>query len=299
MNTSPQKPSLLSYVDYRLFLQAWYAYNKEHRRGFSYGTWTLQLGFKSRNHIRLIMIGERNLGSESIATVAKSLSLSPVEMEYFEHLVQYANATNFDSKDYHFQQIVRLNKGQLGSQIRDVYKFLSNPKTPRVHLLLSLKDLKCTVPYIAETLQISQSETLEILNNIQSCGLATYNQHVGEWTSSESNLQIPQQLGNAAVQSFHNKSLEEAQEAIIQNPSERFLSALLMTLDENEYKELQQDIEQFQNFLTKKYNSQKLSGSRIFQMNLNVIPTSAQLQKAETKPLFEQSEDKITMEIES
>ncbi|QLY23988.1 TIGR02147 family protein [Bdellovibrio sp. KM01] len=299
MNTPTAKPSILSYVDYRLFLQAWYAYNKEHKRGFSYGTWTLQLGFKSRNHIRLVMIGQRNLGADSIAAVVKSLSLPASEAEYFEHLVHYANATSFDTKDYHFQQIVRLNKGQLGSQIRDVYKFLSNPKTPRVHLLLSLKDLKCTVPYIAETLDMTQAEAQDILNNIQSCGLATYDEATGFWVASESDLQIPNQLGNQAIQSFHNKSLEEAQAAISKDPTERLLSALLMTLDESEYKELQQDVEQFQNFLTKKYSSKKLAGSRIFQINLNVIPTSAPLQEKATQPLFEQAENKITMEIES
>ncbi len=298
MNTISVKPSILSYVDYRLFLQAWYAYNKEHKRGFSYGSWTRQLGFKSRNHIRLVMIGERNLGAESIAAVVKSLALSASEAEYFEHLVLYANATSFDTKDYHFQQIVRLNKGQLGSQIRDVYRFLSNPKTPRVHLLLSLKDLKCTVSFIAKTLNMTQAEAQEVLTNIQSCGLAALDETTGVWTASERDLQIPNQLGNQAIQSFHNKSLEEAQEAITKDPTERLLSALLMTLDESEYKELQQDIEQFQNFLTKKYNSKKLQGSRIFQMNLNVIPTSAPLKEKESLPLFENTENKITMEIE-
>ncbi|WP_413581759.1 TIGR02147 family protein [Bdellovibrio sp. HCB288] len=271
------KPLLLNYIDYRLFLQDWYSYNKEHKKGFSYGTWTLQCGFKSRSFIRLVMLGQRNLGVDSISQVARSLHLNASESEYFEHLVLYTHADTIQLKEYHFAQIVRLNKGNIGAEIRNIYKFLSNPKTPRAHLLLSLDTVICTLDFIAETMQISKGEALEILENIEDCGLASFDETTDSWKSSHKDLQISNQVSHEAIRAFHLKSLKEAEQSLTLPASERSFSALLMTMTEEEYKEIQQDIEQFQNILIKKYNSKNPAGSRIYQMNLNIIPTTSKI----------------------
>ncbi|WP_413574711.1 TIGR02147 family protein [Bdellovibrio sp. HCB290] len=286
------KPSLLDYIDYRLFLQAWYAYNKATKKGFSYGSWTQQCGFKSRSFIRLVMLGQRNLGEESIPQVAQSLRLNAAESEYFKHLVLYAHADSIQRKEFHFAKIINLNKGQVGSELRDIYKFLSNPKTPRVQLLLSLDSVICTLSYIAETMQISQGEALEILENIEACGLATFDETTDSWKSSISDLKIPTQIGNAAIRSFHLKSLKEAEEALPLPLTERSFNALLMTLNEEEFKELKVDLDQFQNFLSKKYKSQNLQESRIYQINLNLIPSSGKLNSKKLKEPAVQSNQK-------
>lgn len=276
MNTKPQ---VTSFIDYRLFLRQWYEFNKEQSPAFSFGTWTRQCGFKSRSALSNILHGTRNLGNDSIPLILNSLRLTPLEAEYFEHLVLYANASNFRTKEYHFQQIISLYKQQDGDDVKDIVKFLANPKTPRVHLLLTLQPLKCTVAFIAQTFGISRSETIEILENIQACGLATYNEKTERWSSTNNNLRIPSTMSSTAIQSFHHNALTEAQNAIMLPSTERHFESLAMTLTEAEYEELKKDVDQFLNFLSKKYASQALDGSRICQMNLNIIPTSQRIEE--------------------
>ncbi|WP_413574503.1 TIGR02147 family protein [Bdellovibrio sp. HCB290] len=277
MKTSSAKPSIFSYIDYRQFLQAWYDYNKTNIRGFSYGTWTLQCGFKSRSFIQLVMVGKRNLGIDSIPHMLKSLKLNATESEYFEHLVHYAHTTTFQNKDFHFQKILKLNKMQTGTQVRDVYKYLSNPITPRVQVLLNMKSLTCTTKYIAHTFSISEAEAQDILNNIQSCGLAAYQEKDQCWRSTEDTLRIPDELGNIAIQTFHNRSLVKAQEAIALPPQSRKFESFFTTLREEEYLDFQQDVDQFINFLSSKYTSKDITGAKVYQVNLSAIPASRTL----------------------
>jgi uncharacterized protein (TIGR02147 family) len=274
MSTNTPKPLIMDYIDYRQYLQAWYRYNKERSPSFSFGTWTLQCGFKSRSFLQQVTIGKRNLGPESVGVVLQSLKLSQVDSEYFTHMVEYAHATNIRVKEYHFQQMLRLSKNQRGKKVGDVFNFLRNPKTPRVHLLLSLKSLTCTVEYVASTFQISQKESIEILESIEACGLCYFDEDANCWKATEQDLEIPTELGSVALLAFHNRSLSEAQEATSRPLDDRHFGTLLMTLDNNEYQQVKRDIEEFFDVLTARYASKNLEGARIFQMNVNVIATS-------------------------
>ncbi|WP_413557258.1 TIGR02147 family protein [Bdellovibrio sp. HCB209] len=277
------KPQIMSFVDYRQFLQAWYHYSKSQSPHFSYATWSRQCGFKSRSFLSNVLHGNRNLGEESISLLLNSLKLSALECEYFEHLVLYANSTNFLNKEYHFQQIVTLNKSKADGELHDIYKFLSNPKTPRVHLLLSLHSLNCTADFVAQTFQIPKTEAAEILQNIKDCGLAEYDEASGNWRTTQNDLRIPDNMGNTAVQSFHKNSLNEALEAMMLPPSERRFDSLVMTLTDMEFTEIKTDIDQFLNFLNRKYTSKVLDGARVCQLNLNIVPTSQPLEIAPVK----------------
>ncbi|UYL07891.1 TIGR02147 family protein [Bdellovibrio sp. SKB1291214] len=272
------KPQVTTFIDYRLFLRHWYDFNKSQTPSFSFGTWTRQCGFKSRSALSNILHGTRNLGNDSIPLILNSLKLNPLEAEYFEHLVLYANASNFRTKEYHFQQIIALYKQHDGEDVKDVVKFLANPKTPRVHLLLTLQPLKCTAAFVAQTFEIPRSEALEILETIKACGLATYNEASGCWSSTTNNLRIPSTMSSTAIQSFHNNALTEAQNAIMLPSTERHFESMSLTLNQIEYEELKKDVDQFLSFLSKKYTSDSLDGSRICQMNLNIIPTSQRLE---------------------
>ncbi len=274
-----EKPRVMSFVDYRLFLQAWYEYHKQNTPGFSFGTWTTQCQFKSRSYIRSVMLGKRNLTTDSVQKILKSLKLNHLEAEYFEHMVLYANATNFHAKEYHFQQIVTLCEQKTGNEVCDIFKFLSNPKTPRVHLLLSLKNLNCTEEFVAETFDITKTEAREILQNIQDCGLATFDSQSGSWRSTNKNLTIPEELGNTGIQSFHSNSLKEALEAINLSPQERHFDSMALTLTSAEFAEMKADLNQFFNYISKKYTSQILDGARVCQININLIPASEALQE--------------------
>ncbi|WP_413575166.1 TIGR02147 family protein [Bdellovibrio sp. HCB290] len=291
MTTLALKPHIMDFVDYRQFLQAWYRYNKERSPTFSFGTWTLQCGFKSRSFLQQVSIGKRNLGADSVPAVLQSLKLSQVDSEYFENLVEYTHAANIRLKEFHFQQMLRLSKNQNGKKVGDVFNFLRNPKTPRVHLLLTLRSLDCTVSYIANTFQITQKECSEILESIEACGLAYFDEETQCWKATDQHLEIPTELGSVALLGFHNRSLIEAQDAINWPVQNRHFGTLLMTMDDSEYQKAKRDVEEFFDLLAVRYPSKNLEGARIFQMNINLIATSGVL--VDTPPEQSQSDENL------
>lgn len=276
-------PFVTNFVDYREYLKAWYEYQKSKNTGFSYAVWAMQAGFKSRSFLRLVMLNKRALGADSIPLVIRSLKLQGTDAEYFSHLVHYAHATKFESRDYYFQQILRLGKAS-PSVVKDSYRFLAHPKTPRAHLLISLQQLDLTTKQIADTLDTSLGDMEEILENLQRCELATYDPNKKTWRGQHRDLTLADDLGNLALQSFHNISLKEAQEAIQWPRQTRHFGSLLLTLTPNEYEKLKKELDQFCNYLARKFDSSHFQNSKIYQFNFNFIPASRELIRSEKSP---------------
>jgi uncharacterized protein (TIGR02147 family) len=284
-------PKVMEFVDYREYLRAWYVAQKVNIPSFSYAVWANKAGFKSRSFMRLVMLGKRTLGVDSIPLVLKSIPLHGADAKYFTNLVYYAHSNNFESRDFYFKEILKLSKGS-SSLVKDSYRFLAHPKTPRVHLLISLKNFNATLEIIAEILQLPIAEIKDILENLVHLGLAFYDSKKTVWCGLNKDLKIPEELGNLALQSFHAQSLKEAREAIQLPPPTRHYGSLFLFLDTTKYGELKKELDQFSDYLARKYSdASTLQNFKIYQMNLNFIPASQEIirsqlsesQKSESK----------------
>lgn len=276
-NPDTLAPQVKNFVDYREFLRAWYDFQKSVNPQFSYAIWANKSGFKSRSFIRLVMLGKRTLGVDSIPLVLKSIGLHGEDSKYFTNLVHYAHSSNFESRDHYFNEILKLSKGT-GSLVKDSYRFLAQPKTTRVHLLINLKGFKASAEAIATSLDLSITEVKEILENLVQLGLAHHDQDHLAWKGTIKNIKLPDELGNLALQSFHSHSLKEAQSAIQLAPSTRHYESLIFFLDASQYAEATKELKQFSDYMARKYQTASEShSSKIYQINLNLIPASKEI----------------------
>ncbi|MBN2037448.1 MAG: TIGR02147 family protein [Chitinispirillaceae bacterium] len=87
------KPSpavdIYNYFDYRDYLQAVYAWRKQHDQGFSHRLFAREAGIASPNYLFRVLKGERNLNRSYIAKFCRALRLSPGERRYFTALVRF------------------------------------------------------------------------------------------------------------------------------------------------------------------------------------------------------------------
>jgi len=284
-------PPVMNFVDYREYLKAWYAFQKEQNPHFSYAVWATKAGFKSRSFMRLVMLGKRTLGVDSIPLVLKSLGLRGDEAQYFTHLVHYVHSSNFESRDHYFSEILKLSKGT-NSLVKDSYRFLSHPHTARVHLLISLKNFNGSLDSIAESLPLSLTEIKEILDTLEALGLAYYDQQQQTWKGVVKHIKLPEELGNLALQAFHSQSLKEAQKAISMNPAVRHYGSLLLFLDSNQYGEIKKELDQFLEYLSRKYQTaSELPSTQMHQINLNLLPASKEIIRSCTYNARSESKD--------
>jgi uncharacterized protein (TIGR02147 family) len=87
------------YTDYRKFLRDYYESRKKKIPHFSYRVLAESVGFSSESFLRMAMEGKKNLTKESAGKIAKALKLNKKASDYFETLVLFNQAKDFESKE--------------------------------------------------------------------------------------------------------------------------------------------------------------------------------------------------------
>ncbi|MFZ4402653.1 MAG: TIGR02147 family protein [Pseudobdellovibrionaceae bacterium] len=278
-----KKPVVTDYLDYRQFMRDFFDYKKAQDQGFSHQSWSAKAGFKSRSFLRLVMLAKRSLSEESIPMVAKALELKKQETDFFVNLVSYNQSSQFQSREYFFNRIMKANVSQKVTPIRDSYRYLTNHLVPRLQALLAMQGFKKDEATLAKILLCGENKIRQACDTLQSMGMAEWDASQGEWKSQVVNFAIPDDLGNLALQIFHKKSLEEAVQAMALPKETRHYGSLILALSPRDYQEVLQQIDQFMDTLLIKYQDTSLSNKVLYQINNNLIPVSTTLIREDSR----------------
>jgi len=277
------KPNISDYLDYRKFMIDSYNFKKRNTKKFSYSRWAEKAGFKSRSFLRLVMLGERSLSSDSIRDVAKALELNKQETEFFFNLVSFNQSENFKNREFYLSRLMKTNVAKKIVTIKDSYRFLTNPLTPRVQILLAVSGIEKTPERLAKILRASVLQVNQALESLKSLGLAYLDETNQQWNTQTHKFSLPDSVGNIALQSFHQKSLDEAKNAMTLPSHTRHYSSVLLVLSESEYQALVKEYDDFEKSIMLKYSITDGKNKRVYQLNKNLIPVSEILTIVEHK----------------
>lgn len=273
-------PSVVGYLDYKTFLKDYYQFKKAQDEGFTFSKWAEAAGFSSRSFVRLVMVGRRPLTENSIPRFIHSMRLSHQEAEYFRTLVRFNTANELKMREEYLKKL-RQFMGPKRKLIPPSYDYLSSHWGPRLHALLSIKSLVRTPKALAQMIKQPLSKINEILKTLELGGLAT--EQNGTWEGCDSTFEVPNEIGNLAIQSFHRNSLKMAVDAIDTDPRQRFFQSTFFALTEDQYKELCQNIDEYTNSLLEKFDSTNSKARKLYQININAIPVSGPLIHSQEK----------------
>lgn len=107
MTSETKIPDISQYNDYRLFLRDWLEHKKSVRKQFSLRLLTKRAGLKSAGFLTLVMAGKKNLTTESGIELAKAMSLTPEQSDYFVALIMVSAAHNETAKEQAASQLLR------------------------------------------------------------------------------------------------------------------------------------------------------------------------------------------------
>ncbi len=82
------RPNLFNYTDYRVFLTDFFNYKKNCNSGWSYRSWSNNLGIKSNASLLKIINGDREIGNEIKLKLLRYFSFTEDETMYFEDLIR-------------------------------------------------------------------------------------------------------------------------------------------------------------------------------------------------------------------
>ncbi len=103
------------YLDYRAFLADFYKAKK--RKGFSYRAFSRDAGLGAPNYLKLVIAGQRNLTSPMAARFAAACGLTGEAAEYFQHLVEFNQATSADKRNAIYARIAAFDRYRRGHKL--------------------------------------------------------------------------------------------------------------------------------------------------------------------------------------
>lgn len=277
-----EAPTLKNYLSVTVYLQDLYTYRKNENSGFSYESWSSELGFKSRSFLKMIIDGQRTITVSSMEAICKSMSFSKAEAAYFSLLVHYGQARDQDEKAFYLDKIFE-HQGQSREmiEVRHYNEFLSSKDLPKLLVLLSFKDIRKTAEGLSSFLRVSAEQVTLDLKKLEELNLASQDPISGEWQSTKKSFKVPKNLGCGALENYHNQSLVEAIAAQKLASNLRRFRSILLPLAEADFEKILLDIESLVTKSVAKYDSENLAQKRLYKMNINLYPIT-ELFEAET-----------------
>ncbi|WP_413583208.1 TIGR02147 family protein [Bdellovibrio sp. HCB288] len=264
------------------YLKAHYEFRKKLDPGFSYDVWSLELGYKSRSFIKMVVAGQRNLTSDFIQTFSAKMVFSSEEAAYFLLIASHEQAESEPERALYMDKIFECRGRRMDLRILENQdEFLLDAELPKILLLLGFQDIKKTPQYLAEITGMDVLMMKARLEKLSSMGLATFKDL--NWEPIDESFRVPKKFGNAALASYHNAALTEAMAAQkIETRLRRFRS-LLLPLGEADFDSLLIDIENLVGKSIEKYNHKELQNRRLYKMNVNLYPVTELVHGDENK----------------
>ncbi len=275
-----QKPHLFEYLDVSQFLKDLYKFRKSSDAGFSYEAWAAELSFKSRAHLRSIVVGEIPLTENLISTFVDGLKLDAESAQYFTLLAKYSTASTPLAKQTYGKPLILLWKLKLGQvAVQDIAQFLSDALIPVVFTYLSFDDSASDAEEIARQLGYEASRVQSALKcliwqklvdgQVSDSGQVVYK-------TVQPFFKIPDVPNSPYLRNFHIEGLklaEKAQEPEYPKDFRRFYS-YFVALSPAEFSEVQKMIQDCNDRILALFDRPQLGERKIYRLNSQIFAVS-------------------------
>jgi uncharacterized protein (TIGR02147 family) len=165
-------PSIYNYTDYRLFLRDFYNYRKILDKKFSHRFIAVHVGASSSGWFSDVINGRINLTRTYQISLCKLLHLRQRESDFFEALVDYAQAGSLDEKNRYMQKIIsfkEVNPSLIGQKH---FEFYSKWYITAIRELLMFYDFKDDYKSLGKMLNppVRPAEALQAIEILLSFG---------------------------------------------------------------------------------------------------------------------------------
>jgi uncharacterized protein (TIGR02147 family) len=269
--------SVYDFLDYRAFLKAHYDSKKKTSRNFSHRMFSKLAGFRSPNHLKLIMDGQRNLGLDSIPRVAAAVGLEGREVEFFADLVSFDQALNLLEKNRALQAIASSRRFRAARRIDgDLLVYLTHWYNAAIRELAAHPDFSEDPQWIAARLRprITPTEAAQAMELLLSLGLLARDPDTGRVERGEPTLTTEHEVRSIGAAAFHHQMILRAAESIDTVSSMfRDLAALTVCVRPEVAAQVRESIHRFREQITELCDADA-RGDVVYQLNIQWFPLS-------------------------
>lgn len=273
MSNLKNRPNILEYLDAAQYLQDYFDWRKSMEKGFNYTVWAEQLCLGSKTILRFILKKRRNISRNMISVFKANLNLVDHEAEYFDNLVGYSQAKSTTERKTYGQALLRAQKSHYSQITMESSKVASNVYGPVLLTLLTFSDLKKTADHVAGLLGVPTETAREIMNLFVQQGVLV--KHGDEEYSFSANaFKIPNNLGSLELKKFYEFWLGKSIQALETNPERRRFRSLKFALNQEEYEEILQVLNDHATAILSRNHREQLSGRSLYMLNTVLFPVT-------------------------
>jgi len=267
-------PDVFAFRDYRAFLRAHYAHNKQDEPGFSLRAFSKRAGLRSSNYLKLVMDGDRNLTAAVAPRFAAACGLKGQAADYFCDLVAFNQAKGADERTRGYARLQRFRRYREVHRLDKAQEaYHSHWYIPAIRELCARPDFREDPKWIGRTLlpNVAPADVRAALETLLELELLARGED-GKLRQTETLVQTPEgPLGHHVV-SFHRTMMERAAEALDVVPrDEREIASLTLCLSDAQLGELKQRLERFREELLHVFQSDA-DARRVVQVNVQMFP---------------------------
>ncbi len=271
---------IFEYIDYRQFLKDYFEEQKANCAYFSFGYFAKKAGFKSRDFIYRVMKGQKNISQSSLLKIVQALELSQQEIEFFQNLVGFNQATKSGERDFYYKKMLSINKARYTRNMSqrlelNQYEFLSKWYHTAIRSLIDLYEFRGDFAWLGKKLSpnISTSKAKKSIAMMESIGLIK-KEESGRYIVANRALSTGEDIMRGATDKMFQEFLNLALNAIEEIPGkERNISGITLGINKEDYQVINDRITRFRKEIAEIANASE-NADRVYQLNFQIFPLS-------------------------
>ncbi len=269
-------PSIFDYTDYRRFLQDYYTWAKQNKRGFSHRSFLSNAGMSGPTYLKRVMEGLHDLTKTSTQKFAKALELSHTEGEYFESLVGFNQAKTPGEKDQHFSRLMALRPARSQTTLeRTQYDYYQNWYNIAIREMLAFLPYKNNSAEFSRRLtpQVPPGKVKKAVELLQSLGLLT--QTPEGLRASKALLKTDPNMESLFLPRFHQSMAKLGVEALERfHKTERYFSGTTISISPEVYEVVVEKIRAIRRDILEHVQADA-SPDRVYHLNMQLFPLTS------------------------
>jgi uncharacterized protein (TIGR02147 family) len=272
-----QKKSLrvFDFTDYRLFLAEYYRLEKAANAKFSHRYIQEGVGASSAGWFADVIKARINLTGTFLLRLIKLLGLNHSEGEYFESLVNYAQASSFEDKSRYLEKMLAFKELKADLVGKDKFEYYSKWFYAAIRELLFIHDFRGDYRALARKLNppirpqqareaIALLERLEFIRSDES----------GRYRPASPILKKDTAFKSLHLAAFLRANMQLGMEALDRfDRDSRDVSSLALVLSEEAFRNAKDEIGALRKKLLA-WSEKTKQGGKVYQCNFQVFPVS-------------------------
>ena len=270
-------PDIFAYTDYRQFMKDFFSFMKSTKPFFSYQYFADKAGFKAKSFVHKVINGERSLSQNSLFTIARVLNLKGREIDFFESLVHFNDASNAQEREYYLDRMQSVEPKHDGVRLqKHQYEYFSKWYHSVVRELVTQLRFDGDYNKLAKAMDpaITPKQARESVELLLKLGLIRKNERTGFYEYSDPHITTRDTVVAVAVNKYQRETMDLALKAhLVDERKQRDFSTLTIGVSEKGYERIRNELKDFRAHISR-IVAEDNPADRVYQINYQLFPLS-------------------------